>query len=405
MHILRTLPLLILGGVLFLGCSCGSDKEQFKHSSQGGETPQIEEQNDYGTLAFELYSTIKACYGINDGPWKGLYRENYPSGSGDPSSSYLWPYDGLVSGLACLNALDREVGYTEAVEGFERYFCTRGEVGGYASGTNGTSGQGDRFYDDNSIVGLNLVEAYKQTGQKKYLDRAARIVEFLRSGRDETLGYALWWNESYKNVPGNDSSNKPACANGYALWFLTSYYEVCPLEEKESVLKFAKEEYSWLRSTLRDDDGLYWNSLQADGSINKTKWTYNTGALIAGGVKLYKATSQKSYLEDAKTSADGAYGYFVKPYGSLNRCWTRNDPWFSVKLFKSFIELKEYYPKCEEYIKSYISFTDYALSHGRMPSGLFYEDWTGSSPNPSRDKQLLMQDAALESLGLIALYL
>lgn len=43
--------------------------------------------------------------------------------------------------------------------------------------------------------------------------------------------------------------------------------------------------------------------------------------------------------------------------------------------------------------------------HTKMPvyqTDLFYEDWTGATPK--RAEQLLMQDAALESLGMIALY-
>ena len=43
--------------------------------------------------------------------------------------------------------------------------------------------------------------------------------------------------------------------------------------------------------------------------------------------------------------------------------------------------------------------------HTRMlvcQADCFYEDWTGT--DPKRAEQLLMQDAALESLGIIALY-
>ncbi|KAA4030414.1 glycosyltransferase, partial [Bacteroides ovatus] len=43
-----------------------------------------------------------------------------------------------------------------------------------------------------------------------------------------------------------------------------------------------------------------------------------------------------------------------------------------------------------------------AYENARLSNGLFYEDWTGATPK--RAEQLLMQDAALESLGIIALY-
>lgn len=70
----------------------------------------------------------------------------------------------------------------------------------------------------------------------------------------------------------------------------------------------AKEFYGWLYENLRDPmDNVYWNSKGADGVINKTKWTYNSGAMIASGLRLYKITGEAKYLQQAKDTADGAY--------------------------------------------------------------------------------------------------
>jgi len=407
--IIKALPLLFLGGAVAI--SCDSGVEEWTPPSGGSSTikpsePEEENSTKYSAAAAELFTTIKACYGVKSGATKDLYYENYPQSSGDNSASFLWPYDGIVSGIAGLNRLGYSVNYIDAVEKFQCYWRTSGaaNVGGYGSSTNGTSGGGDRFYDDNSIVGLNLVEAYRQTNNTTYLDRCAKIVSFLKSGKDSTLGNALWWNESYKNVPGVDDSNKPACANGYATWFLLSYYEVCPSSEKAAVLSLAKELYSWIKTNLKDDDGCYWNSIGADKTVNKTKWTYNTGAMIAAGVRLYKITSDNQYLEDAKASADGSFGYFVKSRNGILRAYPTNDPWFTIKLVKSYIELEPYHANCTGYITTFISFMDYALEHGKAKNGLFYEDWTGVTINSERDKSLLMQDAALESLTTIALY-
>ena len=293
------------------------------------------------------------------------------------------------------------------MENFQKYYRPSGAVatGGYGSSTDGVNGGGDRFYDDNSIVGIELVEAFRQTSDTRYLDRCAQIVRFLNSGLDDTMGRALWWNESYKNVPGNDSSNKPCCANGFAAWFLMSYYEVCPQSEKTGILDFARTLYTWLYDNLRDpSDNVYWNSKGADGVINTTKWTYNSGAMIAAGLRLYKATGDISYLNQAKATADGAYNYFVKSRNGLALCYPTNDPWFTIQLVKAFIELEPEYPACRTYIDVFITNLEYAWEHGRMDNGLFHEDWTGKNVNPGRDKSLLMQAAALESLATAALY-
>lgn len=389
------------------GCSDGA-KEEFipvDGGGSGGTTPA--EKVVWHERAYETFGAIDRAYRVSSGATANFYNENYPKGSGDLSASYLWPYDGLMSGVALLNRLGYDVDYKAKVERFQAYWRTSGlvGVGGYGSQTNGKAGGGDRFYDDNSIVGLNLVEAYRQLKDPVYLQRCADIVKFLLSGEDDVMGGALWWCEGQKNKPGVDDSNKPACANGYAQWFLLSYYEICPEAEREGVLALAKRLYAWEYANLRDpEDNVYWNSKGADGVINKTKWTYNSGAMIAAGVRLYKVTGEDHYLKEAQATADGAYNYFVRSRNGITLCYPFNDPWFTIKLVRSYIELEPYHKNCTRYIETFVADLERAWTKARNDRGLFYEDWSGQKPNPDRDKSLLMQDAVLESLGAIAIY-
>ena len=394
--------LAILPALLF---SCaGEDVE--KYIPPTPVTPsEPEEEVVYHKRAKEQFDLINRYYRINNGPTEGLYNENYPKKDGDNAASFLWPYDGLVSGAAALHALGYEVNYEEMVNRFEVYYRTSGgnAAGGYGSQTNGSTGSGTRFYDDNSIVGIDLVEAFRLTKNPEYPARAKRIVEFLKAGEDNILGGGLWWNEDQKNQQGVNDSNKPACANGYATLFLLEYYSICPQAEKAEVLALAKRLYAWILTNLRDpEDGCYWNDMQANGSINKTKWTYNTGVMISNGVRLYKITGEQSYLDSAIGSSEGAYNYFVRPLNDLASAYPDHDPWFTVKLIRAFIDIEPYYKNAGNYINTFIHFTDYAYENARLANGLFYEDWTGA--DPKRAEQLLMQDAALESLGIIALY-
>ena len=219
-------------------------------------------------------------------------------------------------------------------------------MGGYGSQTNGTTGSGTRFYDDNSIVGIELVEAFNLLNNQDYVTKAKRIVEFLQAGEDDTFGGGLWWNEEQKGQQGVGDSNKPTCANGYA--------------------------------------------------------TYNTGVMISNGIRLYKITGEQTYLDSAIASSEGAYNYFVRPLNGLALAYPDHDPWFTTKLIRAFIDIEPYYKNAGTYIKTFINFLDYAYENARLSNGLFYEDWTGATPK--RAEQLLMQDAALESLGMIALY-
>lgn len=395
--------LAILPALLF---SCAGDDVE-KYIPPTPITPsEPGEEVVYHKRAKELFDVINQCFRINSGATEGLYNENYPKKDGDNAASFLWPYDGLVSGAAALHALGYDVNYTDMVNRFDVYYRTSSgnvNIGGYGSSTNGANGGGTRYYDDNSIVGIDLVEAFSLTQDPTYLAKAKQIVEFLKSGEDKVFGGGLWWNEDEKNIPGNENSNKPTCANGNAILFLLNYYSVCPQDEKADVLDFAKRLYDWTVANLRDPaDGCYWNDKQASGSIREVKWTYNTGAMISNGVRLHKITGEQSYLDSAIESSEGAYNYFVRPLNGLALAYPDHDPWFTTKLVRAFIDIEPYYKNAGNYIKTFINFLDYAYENARMTNGLYYEDWTGVSPK--RAEQLLMQDAALESLGIIALY-
>lgn len=397
---------------IMLLAACDNSKEDWtpgnNNGSGDGKEPVTEEKVVWHKRAKETYDAIVRCYRITSGTAAGLFNENYPKGSGDGAASFLWPYDGLVAGVSTLHRLGYEVGYKDMVDRFEAYYRQRGvlNVGGYGSSTDGKNGGGDRFFDDNAIIGIELVEAYELLKDPKYLERCAQIVKFYKAGIDNTMGRALWWCESNINQPGNDSSNKPACANGFATWFLMRYYEVCPEAEKAEVLALAKDLYQWLYDNLRDPgDNLYWNSKGADGSINTTKWTYNSGAMIAGGVRLYEATGDTRYLNEAKATAKSSYDYYVRSRNGIPLCYPTNDPWFTIQMIKSYVELESYDKSfVAKAMEVFIANLDNAWAKGRMTNGLFYEDWTGVKVNPDRDKGLLMQAAALESLGVVAIY-
>lgn len=392
---------LIVLAVLFAACDDGS--EPFERPTPvppggGGEGEEIE----YAVRSKEMFDKISKDYKVSG---TSLYAENYPAQSGDPQYSYLWSLDAMVSAAAVLTELDYDVDYAKIADSFEKYYSNSHashNVGGYSSSTDNTSGKGDRFYDDNSIVGLNLIQAYRITGNVEYLDRAKRIVAFLKSGIDSQLGGALWWNESLKNIPGNPNSNKPACANGYATQFLLQYHQVCTASEKAEVLEIATGLYDWLRLNLHDPyTKCYWNDVNVNGDVNKTIWTYNTGVMVQNGLMLYKITKKQQYLDEAKASVDGSYDYFAKIRNGV-LSFPDSDPWFNTKLLGAYVDLYPYHNGTRKYIETYTQYIDHAYEKARTQNGYFYEDWTGASPK--RYHMLLMQACVVESYGLIEIF-
>ncbi len=350
--------------------------------------------------AKEIFDLINQYYKAGD-----LYKENYPVQTGDNTYSYLWPYDAVVSGASQLHQLGYEVRYNEIVAGFEKYYrqtAHGNNIGGYGSSTDGATGGGTRFYDDNSIIGVNLIEAYHITKDVTYIDRAARIVPFLESGVDDKLGGALWWNEDHRYDPSSSEANKPTCSNGYATLFLLMYYEVCTEAEKERVLQLATDLYRWLRTNLYDPTTkCYWNDKNANGSINTRLWTYNAGVMVQNGVRLAAITGDNQYLEEAKITAQGAYDYFVKSRNGI-LAYTETDPWFNTKLLRAYIDLAPHDDQAKTYIDTYYNFINNGYTKARTNAGFFYEDWTGGSQG--RYYSLLMQGAVVESYGALALF-
>ena len=151
-----------------------------------------------------------------------------------------------------------------------------------------------------------------------------------------------------------------------------------------------------------NSDYCYWNSMDASGVINKTKWTYNVGVMIQNGVCLYEITGDEAYLNDAKSSAKGSYTAFVRSVSGIGMAYPDHDPWFNTKLLRGYIDLAEYEEEVRSYIDVYADFINYGYDHARTAEGFFYEDWTGK--DPKRASQLLMQDAVIESYAALALY-
>ena len=400
---MKRISLIVSVFMLTLMACSGTDVEKYVKPQPKGQT--TEQAIVYKDQAKALWNLINQYYLIKSGPYQGLFLENYPAQSGDPGHTFLWGYVGLMSGSALLHQMGNDVGYAKLIDGFDRYYSAAGKVavGGYSSATTGKVGSGTRFYDDNAIAGLEFITAYKLLKDSKYLDKCRQIVAFLKTGEDNINGTALWWNEDQKNLSGNGDSNKPTCANGYACNFLLKYYQICPAGEKADVLAFAKRLYDWLHTNLRDpEDNTYWNDMQVNKSINKTKWTYNSGVMVSNGVQLYKITGEQRYLTEAVETAEGAYNYFVRPRGSMALAYPNTDPWFNTKLLGAYLEILPYHKAATKYVDTYVNFMANGYRKARLENGFYYEDWTGQEVR--RAASLLNQAAALESLGLIAFY-
>ena len=350
----------------------------------------------YSEKAKAVYDLIQAKYKMGD-----LYRENFPAQSGDNKYCYLWPYVGMLTAGNLLHQLGYDKTIHESVfVGLETFYDNRNELPAYQAYPIAEMAT-DHYYDDNGIVAMELIDAYRLTGEQKFLDKAVTITEFIMSGEDSRMGGGLYWLEAVsKDCNSGQNCIKAANTSAYATFVASELYKETG---EANYLSFAERVYEWNYNTLRDpSDDLYWNDISiTTGQVNPVKWTYNAGMMIMSGVNLYEITKDKAYLDQAIATARSSFSKFTRVIND-QLFYQTNDPWFNVELMAAFIKLSDYDAKSKDYVEVFIKNADYAWEHARTDDGLFYEDWSGN--NPGRYYWLLHQACLIEAYGRAALF-
>ncbi|MGA8115975.1 MAG: glycoside hydrolase family 76 protein [Actinocatenispora sp.] len=320
----------------------------------------------------------------------GLLRETHPAG-GDNPYSYEWPFSQAHVAALDLLGVDGSRAARRRVADFaagqERYWEDTSSTGvaGYASYAVAPYGDGgDLFYDDNEWVGLAKVQQHLLTGDRAALHRAGQIFDLVVSGWDDDSSHAapggvFWAQGPYTDR--NTVSNMPGALLGARLAQLT---------HRADTLRWATRMYGWAREHLLSPDGLYWDHLTLDGTVEKTFWSYNQGIPIAAALILHQATGERRYRDDARAVADAAFGYYVTG-GRL----TGQPLYFNSMLFKAGLMLENAFGG-DRYRAAMADYAGYLWDEVRDPAtGLFPTQDDGST-------QLLDQAAAVQIDAVLA---
>ncbi len=343
-----------------------------------------------------------------------------------------WGYGGLLSLTYKLAKIDE--GYEEkcatVVEGLRYYRrVVDGKFDGYSyfrsffkeTTTSGVA------YDDNMWLARDLIGLYELTGEKKYLDLAVEIADYLsrsafvnldpqmfsdfgyEAENDLPLG-GFYWDDRHDAIH--------ACSNGPAVQLLAALYR---LTGEEIYLEHAVKSFNFLTFLVRDDGVLHdLMRFSKDENNNITgllgpdgpPYSYNSGAPITGAVELYKVTGDERYLNTAKYWAASAHAYFARNSSveGVKRYPTDNI-WFHAILLNGFLAVEPYAPEeCAVYINSIQTSIDYAydnyLTRGRPFLGPFIpDDWVGGWGNKSpKDTWVLNAGAQAEIFATLAYY-
>ncbi|MFI5160095.1 MAG: glycoside hydrolase family 76 protein [Sphingobacteriales bacterium] len=179
---------------------------------------------------------------------------------------------------------------------------------------------------------------------------------------------------------------KPACSNGMALLVALKLYQAT---SDKSYLEWGERFYNWMQSNLKAPNGLYYNDKKVkDGTINPTFWSYNTGSVIEASVLLYRFTREEKYLQEAQHAAKSAFDYYHGQQHDSNLSLKIDLPWFVTVLFRGYDALYRV-DRNPKYLDAIHHDLDYAWQNSRDANGFLSHDWTASKKEITKHKWLL----------------
>ncbi|WP_338786142.1 glycoside hydrolase family 76 protein [Metabacillus sp. FJAT-53654] len=352
------------------------------------------EKMNYQEMAEQTYHALLNRFFLKH---EGLYLEHYQKKEEDQEVSFLWPYSGVISAinaLAKMPSIGKQYYHDliNVLDGLEKYWNEQSKPEAYDSYVIKYGG-GQQFYDDNEWLGLDFIEAYHTLGDKKYLQKAKMMFDFAISGWSEDKGGGIYWN--------TDKKTRNTCSNGPAAVLAIQLYEVTgDMKYLDWAIKILK----WTKQLESPNEGIYWDNIREDGSIDQTTYTYNVGTIIHSNALLYKLTNEDIYLIEASRLAESSLEYFLKKKNDLSFAVFPDSPWFNVILFKGYLALYHADPSRNRmYINAIQANVNYAWKHARDENGLFSKDWTGEKGVSQEHKWLLDQAPMIEFYALLTL--
>jgi hypothetical protein len=321
-----------------------------------------------------------------------LYAESIPAG-GNPYS-YLWEFREATQATLEVRRVPGDRGryaadVADRFAALEQYRSPAPAHPGYQSYLPAPlGGGGDLFYDDNAVVGLTFLDAYRAGGGAGALAgaRAAFSTDLRAWDGDPAVACpgGMHW------VEADWTAIRAANVTGLFAQLAANLYAAT---REPDYLAWAVRAYDWNVACLKQSPGLYRNDISDDGTVNPTLWTYNSGAMIGTATVLYRATGDRRWRDRAVADARGAMAY-----------WTGDDRLyqqpaiFNAFLFRDLLQLDPAYRS---------TLDDYA---GRLwranrdpATGLFrFGPGNGGAPDPAQPVGTLNQAAAVQLFALLA---
>ncbi|SRX76216.1 glycoside hydrolase family 76 protein [Aequorivita antarctica] len=191
------------------------------------------------------------------------------------------------------------------------------------------------YYDDESWWGISCLKAYQISNNKKWLSLAQKIYVDLQGGWDTKCGGGIWFKRNPKSYPDNFKGD---IANELMMVLAGRLYNDSSIENNKEYLQWAEKTWTWMNKLGLIGSQFVIDQLGPDClPIPEKPWTYTQGVLLGGAIELFKATGDRSYLEQAIKVADAVCEQLIWPSGILREKCELSNPEScdnNAKLFK-----------------------------------------------------------------------
>ena len=250
----------------------------------------------------------------------GDYRDT----AGGPVGSHAWPFSQALEATLEVAPLESPLSHIRRVlrQRFallDRRF-RKGEL--YSSWP-----QGYFFYDDNEWISFDLLDWSEWHADPLAVQEATRVFAAVAAAWSTDPTFACPGGVPWTTAPGDLSRNTVSTANAAVLG-LRLYL----LNHRASLLQSSTRMLSWLDRCLLAPNGLFWDNIGPDGTIDQTEWSYNQGSVMEAYRLLYLATGNLADLARAESVADTTLAVF-------NNRWSSEPPEFAVIFFRRLLNL------------------------------------------------------------------
>jgi glycosyl hydrolase family 76 len=223
------------------------------------------------------------------------------------------------------------------------------------------------YYDDNEWIAQDLLDWNAFRSDPIAVADASEIFTGIVSAWDVDAATPCAGGVYWTTDAAVRDRNTVSTANG-ALVGLRLY----ALTHRPVFLYWARRMLDWMNECMLAPNGLYWDHVAADGTVDRREWSYNQGSPIAAYLLLYETTGDRSALGRAEQLADGTLSAFSDK-------WLSEPPEFAAIFFQHVIELAAVDGRTQ-YVAAAQAYADAAWNALRDPgTGLLSTDLLGQA--------------------------